>query len=360
MPNPKTISDPSIKAASNHSYREFRIKPTQERKHFFRRSIRLRGLIIVAGVIASTATILGFFGSLGWFLDLFSHFRVQYFLGLTALALLLLPMRQHKTAACFGVFAILNFLTILPLYFDGVDYTVGAEPRLRAMLLNVNTRFGNVESVSNAITQYDPDILVLEEISNRWVEELRSTMDAYPHSKVQPREDNFGIGLYSRLPFTRADIVYIGDAKVPSIVAEIQTGSANFTVIATHPLPPGGGSYSRWRNEQLDKIPDYVGKTDLPVLLLGDLNVTPWNHHFKQLLRRTGLKDSSQGRGVQPTWPTQNLLLRIPIDHCLHSSEIKVVEKEIGPHVGSDHYPVIVDFIIQSEKRKDGSAIRLP
>ncbi|MBW1762831.1 MAG: hypothetical protein JRJ64_15305 [Deltaproteobacteria bacterium] len=77
--------------------------------------------------------------------------------------------------------------------------------------------------------------------------------------------------------------------------------------------------------------------------------MSPWNHHFRRLLKRTGLRDSSQGRGVQPTWPTHNPLLRIPIDHCLHSEGIHVVQKKIGPAVGSDHYPVIVDFTMATE-----------
>jgi len=38
--------------------------------------------------------------------------------------------------------------------------------------------------------------------------------------------------------------------------------------------------------------------------------------------------------------------LLIPIDHCLHSREVRIVRKQIGPDVGSDHYPVVVDFFL--------------
>ena len=37
-------------------------------------------------------------------------------------------------------------------------------------------------------------------------------------------------------------------------------------------------------------------------------------------------------------------LLLIPIDHCLYGSGLHVNAKKIGPNVGSDHYPVVVDF----------------
>lgn len=123
--------------------------------------------------------------------------------------------------------------------------------------------------------------------------------------------------------------------------------------VATHPLPPGGRDYSRWRNDQLEQLPDFI-RSPLPILLLGDLNVTPWNYHFRRLLDRTGLRDSAKGYGVQPTWPSYNPLLRIPIDHCLHSADIAIVDRRVGQSVSSDHYPVIVDFVISRERTKKG------
>jgi endonuclease/exonuclease/phosphatase (EEP) superfamily protein YafD len=119
--------------------------------------------------------------------------------------------------------------------------------------------------------------------------------------------------------------------------------------MATHPLPPAGRDYSRWRNNQLAQLPGWVHRATSPLLLLGDLNVSPWSSHFRRLLRESGLRDSSQGRGVLPTWPTFSPLLRIPIDHCLYSQGIAIVDRRTGPHVGSDHFPVIVDFVIEAD-----------
>ena len=62
---------------------------------FFRLSIRLWGLITAAGAVTGAASILGFFGAYNWFLDLCSHFRVQYFLGLSVVAMLLLIPRKR-------------------------------------------------------------------------------------------------------------------------------------------------------------------------------------------------------------------------------------------------------------------------
>jgi endonuclease/exonuclease/phosphatase (EEP) superfamily protein YafD len=309
------------------------------------------GFLTAAGVVASVVTLLGFLGRFSWFLDLFSHFRVQYMLGLLVLGVLLFIGRRRRTAAAFLVLACVNLVPVFPLYFGATSRPEETMPSLRAMLLNVNTRLGDADRVRAVVSAANPDILVLEEISSRWLSDLAWLASSYPHSLTQPREDNFGIGLFSKLPLAEAEVVYIGDAEVPSILATVSTAQTNLRVIATHPLPPVGRDYSRSRNEQLDRLPDFV-RSHLPILLLGDLNVTPWNYHFRRLLARTGLRDSAKGYGVQPTWPNYNPLLRIPIDHCLHSVDIAVIDRKVGESVSSDHYPVIVDFVIQKKQSK--------
>lgn len=315
---------------------------------FLRFSIRPWGFLTAAGVVASVATVLGFFGRFSWFLDLFSHFRVQYLLGLVAIGAILLIGQRRKAAAVFLVLACVNLVPVLPLYYGKTDVPDKTVPVLRAMLLNVNTSCGDIDRVRIVVSSSNPDILVLEEISSRWMSGLTWLTNAYPHSLAEPREDNFGIGLFSKLPLAEAEVVYIGAAEVPSILATVSTVRTNLRVIATHPLPPGGRDYSRWRNEQLEGLADYV-PSQRPVLLLGDLNLTPWNHHFHRLLARTGLRDSTRGFGIQPTWPSFSPLLRIPIDHCLHSADIIVVDRNVGEGVSSDHYPVIVDFVIAAD-----------
>lgn len=307
--------------------------------------VRPMGLVIAAGTVASAATVMGFFGRFSWFLDLFSHFRVQYLLGLLVSGFLLLIWHRRRTAIAFLALACVNLALVVPLYIKAPDGPARGARTVRAMLINVNTRLGDADRVKAVICAANPDILVLEEISSRWMSELTWLTNAYPYALVQPREDNFGIGLYSKLPLSDAEIVYIGEADVPSILATVSAAHTNLRVIATHPLPPGGQEYSQWRNEQLERLPDYI-RSPLPVLLLGDLNVTPWNYYFRRLLARADLRDSSRGFGVQTSWPNYNPFLRIPIDHCLHSADISIVMRRIGESVASDHYPVIVDFVI--------------
>jgi endonuclease/exonuclease/phosphatase (EEP) superfamily protein YafD len=36
--------------------------------------------------------------------------------------------------------------------------------------------------------------------------------------------------------------------------------------------------------------------------------------------------------------------MRVPIDHLLHSDTLSVVDRRLGPAMGSDHFPLIVDL----------------
>jgi endonuclease/exonuclease/phosphatase (EEP) superfamily protein YafD len=131
-------------------------------------------------------------------------------------------------------------------------------------------------------------------------------------------------------------------------LAEIDRPQGTFTLIGTHAVPPASAENTRLGDEHLSHIPEIVRAAKSPVLLLGDLNATPWCSTFQQLVRESGLRDSSRGRGVQPTWPSFMPLLWIPIDHCLYGPGIKVTNKRVGPKIGSDHYPVVVDFGLSS------------
>ncbi|HAE39146.1 MAG TPA: hypothetical protein DCG57_10980 [Candidatus Riflebacteria bacterium] len=302
-------------------------------------------LVKLAGAVFCAATLLGFSGRLSWILDLFSHFRVQYLLVLTLFGVVLLIAGRRKAAFIFLGFAFINLTQVVPLYFGGQNEPPADSPPLRAVLINVNTRLGDHAKISEFIRETNPDIIVLEEISSKWLSDLAWLRTSYPHSLAEPRDDNFGIALFSRLALDESSVINLPGIGVPSILAVVKTEKADLHILATHPLPPVSSEYARLRNDQLKQLPKYVNSAQ-PTLLIGDLNLTPWSYNFRKLLRETGLRDSSQGFGVQPSWPNNNPFLRIPLDHILHSPDIVVLRRAIGPDVSSDHFPVVVDFAI--------------
>jgi len=309
-----------------------------------RSQIRPWELITAAGVVLCFGSLFGFLGRFWWFFDLFAHFRVQLSLGLLVIASVPAFRRQYKTAVLFAFVGGLNFGTVLPLYYGKTPTLPGHLRSYRVLLMNVNTQSGDPRRAASAIEGLDPDVIVLEEVNHAWMESLSEPLLRYPHRCAVPREDNFGIALYSKHPLQRGEHLQVSEADVPSIIADVVLPDGPVTFIATHPLPPAGSEGSRLRNDQLTAIARLAKTASLPVVLIGDLNVTPWSSHFEGLLAASGLQDSAKGRGVLPTWPTHLPFMLIPLDHCLYSKDIQVVRRALGPKIGSDHFPLVIDF----------------
>ena len=303
----------------------------------------VKGLFHSAVAVTVLATFFGFAGPLGWFFDLFSHFRVQYALLLLCAAFISVFARWPRLTLALLILAVLNTGVVAPLLFCRTS-DPGAAENLRVALVNINAANRNPEPLFAFLKKSDPDFIIIEEITPAWAGMMTNLAKAYPFSVVQPRDDCFGIGLYSRIPFFNGTIIDTGPVGVPSVRAAIVTHLGKFVLLATHPVPPKNSEHSRWRNEHLQELAGIVRQSKWPVLVVGDLNTSPWSTHFHRLLHDAGLADSMRGYGIQASWPTDFAPLRIPIDHALHTAGFRIADRRLGPDIGSDHFPVIVDF----------------
>ena len=72
----------------------------------------------------------------------------------------------------------------------------------------MNVKNEDHEALVSFIREADPDVFVLQEINEQWVEGIRSLREEYPYSVVVPLEGYFGIGVWSRLPIVSEESVY--------------------------------------------------------------------------------------------------------------------------------------------------------
>ncbi len=320
-----------------------------------RRRVTVIGLVGAIGFVTTVATVLGFFGQYYWLIDLFAHFRIQYLAVLTPVVVILFASRAPYRAMFFALPLAANLAVVAPYYIptDGQPDTVripvnvnSVGGTIRAVLLNVKTANKRYTDTISFLNKVNADLVLLEEVDESWLAALKILETRYPHSIAVARGDNFGIALFSRWPLTSSKFINLGDAGVPAVQALIDTPQGELMVLGVHTLPPINLEYVTERDRQLAAIPELIGQSGRPALLLGDLNTTPWSAHFRRLLDNSGLKDCGLGFGVQPTWPTSNWMLLIPIDHCLNSSRVRIADKFTGPDLGSDHLPTVVDFSI--------------
>jgi endonuclease/exonuclease/phosphatase (EEP) superfamily protein YafD len=262
--------------------------------------------------------------------------------------------KWRPALAAFALFLVNGWL-IVPFYLPAAPPAGGGQP-VRALLANVGSSRDNHLRVRELIHSADPDLVVLLEVDGIWARELLADRGRYAFSRIVPRDDQFGIAMLSKLPVENPRIMYWGGVHFPSLAVRICTGECTFTLIATHPVPPGNTRMADCRNEHLRDLADFAAVQNSSVLVLGDLNTTPWSPHFRSLLGRGGLRDARRSRGVNPTWPVFFPPMRIPIDHCLVSGDISVRDLRTGPDVGSDHFPLIIDLSVH----ENGPEIQSP
>jgi MYXO-CTERM domain-containing protein len=306
-----------------------------------RSGLSLLGLFEVVCVMGLLATAAGFFARLWWLLELTTHFRPHLAVTLLALTGFWAWRRRRRWVVACGIGCLLNVLVIAPHFFGNPAVATTGRSPLKVVSLNVHTSNPQPELVLEFLRGANADIVLLMEVDGAWMQNLATWSLQYPQQLAAAREDNFGIAAYSRVPWTNAAVMEFGSAEVPTIVADLILPGRRIHFVGTHPLPPGTASYSAQRNEQLMQLAKHVAAVTNPVVLVGDLNTTPWSPHFGDLSKASGLRDGSKGSGVSGTWPSFLPLGRIPIDHCLLSPELGMPIRQMGPPVGGDHLPMV-------------------
>ena len=302
---------------------------------------------MIITIVACAASVAGWLNRCGWLFDLVSHFRVQCAAVLLFGAVVLSLTHRHALLAVVAAGGVLVQLSaVLPLYRWRGPHVSHEEKSLRVVFANVWWFNHAYQRIARFLKEAAADIVVLEEISEQGLTALKQHGLEYPFSKMAVRSDAFCMVLLSRLPLEEATSISLGVAGVPSIVARVRVGSTRLTLMATHPWSPMTRQHAAWRNEQLERLAEFAAQQEGPVMLVGDLNTTSWTAVFRRFLRRSRLRDSRQGFGMQPSWPAFVPLLRIPIDHCLVSAEVAVRRRVLGPAIGSDHLPVVVDVAV--------------
>ncbi len=290
-------------------------------------------------------TLLTLFGSQSWYLfDLLANLRLQWLLAIGTGLLLAACLRSLR---CIGWFALSAVVSLWPVGV-GLSHATpanasGTRSAQAIKVTSINLLSGNqrYEEVLDHLQKLDSDLIAILELTTTWDQRIQERLRAsHPYRIASPSDDgNFGIGVYSRLPWSLAEIVYF-DSDLPSI--EIQLQQSPFRLIATHPVPPMTQSLFERRNLQLWSISQAVNDSPLPTAVVGDLNLTPWSPFFHRLGSDCQLKRVGRWEAFQPTWYAKRdwWPLGLTIDHILITPGLRASEFRVGPAMGSDHRSV--------------------
>lgn len=306
--------------------------------------VTLTGLLQAAAAVAVAVSVGTLLPIDHYAIQLFTHFRLQYLVASLGLLLLFRYLRSPWLTAAIAASVVLNAIVVLPWYVGEAETSGGIELKLlHANVLSSNTEY---DRLIRLLDTEAPDLVMLQEVSPEWLVALDELRADYPYSYAEAREGNFGMALFSRVPFRSVSHVDSPPFGYPTIVASLEIDGQVLHFIGTHPMIPVTGDLYAARNEQLAAVAELLGKQAEPKMLVGDLNVTQWDVTYKLLEQQGGVRNARKGFGIVPTWPVFMPFAMIPIDHVLVSRSVSVTGFHSGPRIGSDHLPLIVTFTL--------------
>lgn len=299
-------------------------------------------------LLVTVAAVAGFAGAAWWGFDLLSNFRPQYAVAGTALGLALLIGKWRKTGGAVLAIGLLNGALVGLLWLAPFDVGAPSGEEFTVMSFNVRAANEAMAGVFDYIDRTDPDVVFLHETTRLWEDAAASADLGYEIYTVgQP-----GL-IFSTMVLAPvgAEFESFGFATAEPRAVEVtfETGESRVRVLGAHPLSPITAERAALRDAQLRWVTDWAADRSGPVIVTGDLNATQWSHAWRSLTAETGLLDSTRGFGLQPSFPMDgNPLVRVQIDHLLHSDDLVTLDRQLGPRLGSDHAPVIVRLAVAS------------
>ncbi len=306
------------------------------------------GTVLVLGVVSM------FLARRFWLADLLVNFQVHFLVCLLGCLFLLVLLRRQLTAALFLLGTLVLALPIIPYLKLPFQEVATVEPQdherlYRALTYNVLQTNERFQDVADYVATERVDFLLLLEVDKTWSDEMDFELrDHFPHRFAKPRPDFQGLTYYSKLPWK--SIRMVPDLYEPTVEVVYELPEGRLTLLGIHPPHPIKPLFAEARNEFFRQLENYAAGLPGSVIITGDFNVTPWSPHFQDLLKNGRLSDSAAGRGIQNTWYMFPFLLAgIPIDHVI-TRDIAVHQRHIGPPIGSDHRPILLEFLVQETK----------
>jgi endonuclease/exonuclease/phosphatase (EEP) superfamily protein YafD len=231
-----------------------------------------------------------------------------------------------------------------------VHDATGEDPdsSLSVLVANVWIQNRQAQPFLDLVAEADPDLILVLETDQWWVDHLDALEEEYPHVVHHPQDNPYGLALYARYPLHDATVRFLVDDEVPSVRARVELPSGQRVwFYGVHPRPPHPEEHrnSIQRDAELLLVGHEVGmrmaSDDDPVVVAGDFNDVSWSYVTLMMRRISGLLDPRIGRGAFNTFHAQYPFFRCPLDHVLHSDHFTLEHLERLPDFGSDHFALL-------------------
>lgn len=303
------------------------------------------GVAVAGGLAILAAAVV--IGLETWPWEILNHF-VRHFATLSLLAALCLFLLRRPRAAFFGAGVTALWVGIAWHAAVGLE---AARPRLAApppgpvaqhpasltvLTFNALRHNRRTAAVWAAIERVGADVVTLQEVSPTLAAAITGGRPPlYPHTVVVDVGGDYdAVALLSRWPIRTWSAIKPFDGAWTALRAVIEPRPGHpVTIVSLHAWPPSTRRRLAGRDVYLRHIARRIAVVDMPVVVSGDFNATPFTPVFRRFLATAGVAGDAP---APASWPSQVGALGIPIDHILaRGLLIRDLTAHAGP--GSDH-----------------------
>lgn len=258
---------------------------------------------------------------------------------------------------------------LIPLLMVSAEYGPRFLPRgggsggipLRVMTTNVLFVNNNAAAVAEAILDYSPDIIAVQEFGSALAGPLGERLrERYPYQELYPEPSTHGMGIFSRYPIRTASPPEMQPGSCRCQQVTIDVDGRLVTVLSVHPGPPRVrlrrnllpmGFNTDEQEETQRAILARAEAIQEPLLIIGDFNMSEGQSSYRRMADRYRDSYWEVGWGLGYTFPSVRLyrvalvpLLRI--DYIFHDEAWAARSAWTVRVPGSDHLGVVADMAL--------------
>lgn len=302
------------------------------------------------------ATLLPFLKWDYWWIRVFDYPRIQKLIIILLLMLFWVLLRHSISkleSTCFILLlasaSIFLFFKVIPFspFGEKMIETVEFDPESSIHILVGNVYQENTahQKVLTLVQDTNPDIVFLVETDSKWENGLKQLEELYPHQLKLPMDNTYGLLLYSKLALLKHEVHHLIDEEIPSIELEVELkNGSRIRIYGIHPTPPvpTHNPTSTDRDAEILIVGKKVKNSNMPSLVIGDLNDVAWSYSTELFLKISEMADPRRGRGAFNTFHAKIPFLRWPLDHVFLSKHFGLVSMKVHDSIGSDHFPISI------------------
>jgi len=311
------------------------------------------------------------FGDGNGFLGLVNALALYFFIPMPILAFIVFSNNFQKLVI--PLLAALAIFVYLwgPLFYSPKSNISDPKISLRVMTFNVLGRAGSNEPILKTILEENADVIFLQELTHEIAALISLRMvDEYPFQILQPGLRSRGLGVISRYPLQKLDVLIPGSWMGNPQILEMKMEGEVMTLVNFHTISTGNIWPRRVietfaaRERDLESLADFArAQQEIgPLILAGDANITRINEAYKILA--DVLEDAwlQGGFGFDHTFPgpyeegssfAQISFFRVPywlvgIDFIFYSNDFEATDTWLGVfYGGSDHRSIVSEISLK-------------